>query len=247
MTEYDKYCPVSMASEVLADRWTPLIIRELVMGSTRFNDITRGLPGISRSLLVQRLGHLERKGVLERWPSPGGRGFEYHLTPAGKDLEGVMMALGRWSVEWLYQELDPHDVDAVTLMWWLHRRVDAEALPPGRAVVRFDHTAPERQQIWLVVDRGAASVCMQHPGFESDAVVTCTTPALADVFSGRDTWRRAVGDGAIVVDGPPRLTKALPRWFLWSPFAPDMQTAVRRRAAGPGSIDDACDPYPAPS
>ncbi len=94
MTEYDKYCPVSMGSEVIADRWTPLIVRELILGSTRFNDIARGLPGISRSLLVQRLGHLERKGVLERWPSPGGRGYEYHLTQAGKDLEGVVMALG---------------------------------------------------------------------------------------------------------------------------------------------------------
>jgi DNA-binding HxlR family transcriptional regulator len=229
VTEYDKYCPVSMGSEVIADRWTPLIVRELILGSTRFNDIARGLPGISRSLLVQRLGHLERKGVIERWPSPGGRGNEYHLTPAGKDLEGVVMALGRWSIEWLFHELHPHDVDARTLTWWLHHRVDHAQLPPGRTVIQIDHTAPERIQIWIVLDRGVASVCMHHPGFDSDLVVTCPTPALADVFSGRDTWRRAVDSGDIGVEGPPQLARALPRWFMWSPFAPDVRDRMRRR------------------
>ena len=232
MTEYDRYCPISMGSEVIADRWTPLIVRELILGSTRFNDIARGLPGISRSLLVQRLGHLERKGVLEKWPSPGGRGHEYHLTPAGKDLEGVVMALGRWSIEWLFHELHPHDIDARTLTWWLHHRVNDAQLPPGRTVIQIDHTSPQRLSVWIVLERGAASVCMQHPGFDSDLIVTCTTAALADVFSGRDTWRRAVDSGAICVDGPPRLARALPRWFVWSPFAPDVNARVRSNRRG---------------
>lgn len=229
MTEYDRYCPISMGSEVIADRWTPLILRELILGSTRFNEIARGLPGISRSLLVQRLGHLERKGVLERWPSPAGRGSEYRLTAAGKDLEGVVMALGRWSVEWLFHEMHPHDIDARTLTWWLHHRVNVAQLPPGRVVIQFDHTAPERISIWMVLDRGAASVCMQHSGFDSDLVVTCTTPALADVFSGRDSWRRAVESGDIRVAGAPRLAAAIPRWFTWSPFAPDVRSAAGRQ------------------
>lgn len=232
VTEYDRYCPVSMASEVIADRWTPLIVRELILGSTRFNDIARGLPGISRSLLVQRLKHLERKGVLERWPALGGRGHEYRLTPAGKDLEGVVMALGRWSIEWLFQELHPHDIDARTLTWWLHHRVNHGQLPPGRMVVEFRHTEPQRITIWIVLERESASVCMHHPGFASDLVVTCTTAALADVFSGRDTWRCATEDGRIAVDGAPRLARALPRWFTWSPFAPDVRAAVGRTASG---------------
>jgi DNA-binding HxlR family transcriptional regulator len=219
-----------MGSEVIADRWTPLILRELILGSTRFNDIARGLPGISRSLLVQRLGHLERKGVLERWPSANGRGSEYHLTPAGKDLEGVVMALGRWSVEWLFHELHPHDVEATTLTWWLHHRINPVQFPPGRIVVQFDHTAPERQAIWMVLDRGSASVCMIHPGFDTDVLVTCTTPALADVFSGRESWSRAIDAGTIKVEGPPLLTRALPRWFTWSPFAPDVRQAVRKES-----------------
>ncbi len=219
MTEYGDYCPVQMAAEVVADRWTPLIIRELVLGNTRFNDIARGLPGISRSLLVQRLRHLEKKGVVETWPAPTGRGHEYHLTRAGQDLERVLDSLGRWAVEWLFDDLRPHDVPATTLMWWMHRRVDPSAFPPVRTVVEFRHTAPQPQTIWLVLDGGEVSVCHQHPGFEVDVVATASTGDFADVFQGLRTWPEAVGDGRIDVAGPPRLTDRLPRWFRWSPWA----------------------------
>jgi DNA-binding HxlR family transcriptional regulator len=224
---YGSFCPVALGSEVLADRWTPLILRELLLGNTRFNDIARGLPGISRSLLVQRLRHLERKGVVETWPSPTGRGREYHLTPAGKDLEGVVEALGRWAVEWLFDDLRPHEVDPTNLLWWMHRRMNVEGLPPGRVVIQFDHTAPTRVTLWMVLDRGEASVCIQHPGFDTDVLVTTTTPALAEVFQGYVTWASAVSSKAIRVDGPPSLVRALPRWFLWSPWA----DATRARAA----------------
>jgi DNA-binding HxlR family transcriptional regulator len=226
--DYGRFCPVSLASEVLADRWTLLVIRELVLGNTRFNDIARGLPGISRSLLVQRLRHLERKGVIERWPSPSGKGHEYHLTPAGKDLEEVVVVVGRWAVEWLFDDLRPHEVDPVQLTWWMHRRMDDEQLPPGRVVVQFDHTAPARKSVWIVVDRGSPSVCITHPGFDPDLVVTTTTPGLAEVFSGRVTWAEAVDAGTVRVDGAPRLAKALPRWFLWSPF----HDVTQRRVTG---------------
>ncbi|NYJ00809.1 DNA-binding HxlR family transcriptional regulator [Nocardioides thalensis] len=219
MPDYGDFCPVQMAAEVVADRWTPLIIRELVLGNTRFNDIARAMPGISRSLLVQRLRHLERKGVLETWPSPTGRGSEYHLTPAGRDLERVIDSLGRWAIEWLFDELRPHDVPPTTLMWWMHRRVDRDRFPPHRTVVEFRHTAPSPETIWLVIDRGEVSVCMQHPGFEVDVFVGATTPDLADVFQGYCTWREAVDAGRIQVQGPPRLVNALPTWFLWSPWA----------------------------
>jgi DNA-binding HxlR family transcriptional regulator len=230
MPDYGRYCPVSLGSEVLADRWTPLILRELVLGSTRFNDIARCLPGISRSLLVQRLRHLERHGVLETWPSPTGRGNEYHLTPAGKDLEPVLGELGRWAVTWLFDELHPEEIDPVTLMWWLHRRVDTTRLPPGRVVIEFNHTAPDPQRIWMVLDRGEASVCVQHPGFDEDIVITCTTPELSYVFNGRARWRDAVAGGAITVDGAPALVKALPKWFLWSPFADLVAERAPRRS-----------------
>jgi DNA-binding HxlR family transcriptional regulator len=224
MPDYGRFCPVALGTEVLGDRWTPLVVRELLLGNTRFNDIARGLPGISRSLLTQRLRHLERVGVLERWPVGGAA--EYRLTPAGKDLEQIVFALGRWAIEWRYDELHPEEVDPVTLMWWMHRRVDTGNLPPGRVVVEFLHTAPAKQVLWMVLDRGEASVCIQHPGFDSDLVVTTTTAALSAVFNGTSTWRDALGSGAIVVDGPPKLARGLPSWFLWSPFA----ASTRERA-----------------
>jgi len=218
MPDYGDYCPVQMAAEVIADRWTPLIIRELVLGNTRFNDIARAMPGISRTLLVQRLRHLEKNGVLETWPSPTGRGSEYHLTPAGKDLERVIDSLGRWAIEWLFDDMQPHDVPPTTLMWWMRRRVDPSAFPPVRTVVEFRHTAPKAQTIWLVLDHGDVSVCYQHPGFEVDLIATATTAAFADVFQGYRTWREAIDAGLIDVAGPSRLAAALPRWFLWSPW-----------------------------
>jgi DNA-binding HxlR family transcriptional regulator len=229
--DYGRFCPVALGSEVLADRWTPLILRELILGNTRFNDIARGLPGISRSLLVQRLRHLERMGVVELWPSPTGRGNEYHLTPAGKDLEDVVMAIGRWAVHWLFDDLRPHDVDAVNLLWWMHRRIDESQLPANRVVIEFSHTAPERTVIWMVLDRGEASVCVQHPGFEPDVVVTCATPALAEVFAGFDTWARALSTGALRIDGPPALVRRLPRWFLLSPFVDDTRAMAEAARA----------------
>lgn len=219
MPDYGHYCPVAMASEVIADRWTPLIIRELVLGNVRFNDIARGMPGISRSLLVQRLRHLERMGVVETWPSPTGKGSEYHLTPAGKDMERVVDALGKWAIEWLFDDIRPHDIDPVTLTWWMHRRIRPERFPPVRTVIEFRHTAPKPETIWIVLERGTASVCTQHPGFEADLVITATTGALSDVFNGFCHWDRSVADGSISVTGTPRLVRALPTWFLWSPFA----------------------------
>ena len=226
MPEYGRFCPVALSSEVLADRWTPLIVRELILGNTRFNDIARGMPGISRTLLTQRLRHLERRGVLETWPSPTGRGNEYHLTPAGKDLEPVLEAMGKWSVEWLYEDFDD-DVEATTLMWWMHRRVAEEGLPPGRVIVEFDHTAPVAIKVWLVLDRGEPSVCMQHPGSEPDLVVRVSTPTLARVFSGAERWSTAVANGDLEVAGPPALVKKLPTWFLWSPWAEQTRAKAR--------------------
>jgi DNA-binding HxlR family transcriptional regulator len=218
MPDYGRYCPVALASEVVADRWTPLILRELILGNTRFNDIARGMPGISRSLLVQRLRHLERRGVVETWPSPTGKGNEYHLTAAGKDLERVIDSLGRWAIEWLFDELRPHDVDPVTLTWWMHRRIASDRLPPVRTVVEFRHVGAEQEMIWLVLERGEASVCIQHPGYDVNLLVTTTTADLADVFQGYSRWADSVRDGRITVDGPPRLVRDLPKWFQWSPW-----------------------------
>jgi DNA-binding HxlR family transcriptional regulator len=224
--EYGQYCPVSLGSEVVADRWTPLILREMVLGSTRFNDIERGLPGISRSLLLQRLGHLERKGVLERRPARAGRGNEYHLTPAGRDLEGVIMALGEWAIRWMYAEPEPADVDPVALTWWMHRRVDTPRLPDRRVVIEFDYKGVNATVIWLILDRGEPSVCVKHPGFDSDISVVTDTASFMRVFSGIESLGDARRRGTVTLDGPTSLTRSFGTWFLWSPFAPTVREAV---------------------
>ena len=225
MKDYVQYCPVALASSVIAERWTPLIIRELVLGGRRFNEIDRGLPGISRSLLKQRLDYLERKGVVDRVELGQGGGHEYHLTPAGRDLEGVIMAVGEWAVRWMFTEPEPREVDAVTLTWWMSRRVVADALPPQRTVLEFDYRGDDATRIWLVIDRGETSVCTDPPGFDVDVVVTTEPIDLMRVFAGITSYSQALSSGSIVVAGPRRLTRALPHWFAWSPFAP----AVRER------------------
>ena len=224
--DYRQYCPVSLGSEVVADRWTPLILREMVLGSTRFNDIERGLPGISRTLLAQRLGHLERKGVLERHPARAGRGSEYHLTAAGKDLEVVIMALGEWAVRWMYAEPDPATVDPVALTWWMHRRVDTARLPDRRVVIEFDYGGVNAMVIWLILDRGEPSVCVKHPGFDCDLRVTTEPAAFMRVFSGSESLADARRRGTVTIDGPTTLTRAFGSWFLWSPFAPTVREVL---------------------
>jgi DNA-binding HxlR family transcriptional regulator len=213
MPEYGRFCPVSLTTEVLADRWTPLIVRELVLGNTRFNDIARGLPGISRSLLTARLRHLEKRGVVERWSS------EYHLTPAGRDLEKIIDAFGRWAVEWLFDELYPHEVHPHTLMWWMHRRTDPARFPDRRVVLEFVFTGPDSMTVWLVLEHGEVSVCHQHPGFDTDVQLRATTATYSDIFNGPLTWPEAVRSGAVDISGPPKLVRELPGWFLWSPWA----------------------------
>ena len=223
--DYAQYCPIALASEVIAERWTPLIVRELVLGGRRFNEIDRGLPGISRSLLKQRLDHLERKGVVERVELTHGRGHEYRLTPAGRDLEGVLLAVGEWAVRWMFSEPEPRNVDPVTLTWWMSRRLVAEEIPEHRTVVEFDYRGDDPTRIWIVLDRGDASVCTEPPGFDSDVVVTTEPVALMRVFSGITSYAQALESGVIRLAGPPHLTRRVPRWFAWSPFAP----AVRER------------------
>ena len=229
MAEHASYCPVNLTTEVLGDRWTPLIVRELLLGSTRFNDLVRALPGISRSLLSQRLGHLERRGVLEAWPSRTGRGSEYHLTPAGRDLEGVLDAYGRWAVEWLYEDLQAQEMPPTTLMWWMHRRVDPANFPPGRTVLEFRFSRPT-QTIWPLLENGAADVCIQHPGGDVDLVASATARTFGHIFQGRRRWQEAVANGDVDVVGPPRLNRGLPTWFTWSPWADVTEERAARAA-----------------
>ena len=137
------------------------------------------------------------------------------------------MALGEWTVRWRFTDPEAADVDPVTLTWWMHRRVDADRLPDRRVVIEFDYRGADATQIWLVLDRGDPSVCVKHPGFDSDVIVTTDTVSMMRVFSGIDTLAEAAAKGSIDLAGMPALTRGFGHWFLWSPFVP----AVRRHLA----------------
>jgi DNA-binding HxlR family transcriptional regulator len=161
MQKYKQYCPVARASEILADRWTPLIVRELILGSHRFNEIERGLPGISRSLLASRLRDLEDAGVVERLPSAQSNVAAYHLSEAGRDLKTVIETLGAWGVRWAFGEPRPEELDAGLLVWRIHQRINRELLPERRTVVEFDFTGP-RARRGVVAARATGGFGMRH-------------------------------------------------------------------------------------
>lgn len=218
MRGYGQFCPIAIASEVFAERWTPLVVRELYCGSRRFNDLRRGLPRIPRSILVQRLRTLEATGVVERRVDDAGRGVEYHLTPAGAELGEVVLTLGDWAKRWADVEIDDSKLDTDLLIWDIHRRLHGDRLPDHRAVVQIDLTGAREKSYWLVLERPEASVCWFDPGFEPDLVVTADTVALHRVWVGQLPLAPALRDGLIEVDGPDHLRRSFPDWLKLSVF-----------------------------
>lgn len=228
MGSYGQYCPIAKGAEILAERWTPLIIRDVMLGAHRFNDIERGLPGISRSLLAGRLRRLVRAGVIEqRTAIPGGRA-EYHLTSAGQELGQVVDRLGEWAARWAFRDPNPDEQDPVLLLWWMHGRINRELLPPRRVVVRFDLRGATKRYMWLVLERSDISVCPTDPGFDTDVVVTAHIGALYRVWLGRTTLGHALNDGLVEIDGAPALVRAFPRWLQWSHLAGAVRSAAAR-------------------
>ena len=232
MQKYNQYCPVARATEIFADRWTPLIVRELILGSHRFNEIERGLPGISRSLLASRLRDLEASGVIERLPGAQPKTAHYHLTEAGRELKNVIEALGAWGVRWAFGEPQPAELDATLLVWKIHQRINRELLPEGRTVIELDFTGPRPHRAWLVLQRSEVSVCVTPPGFETDLIVRSDLAYFYRVWFGEIPYDAALGCGAVVVEGLPRLSRQLPQWFMWSPMSPFVREREQSRARG---------------
>ena len=230
MRSYAQYCPVAKASEVLGDRWTLLIVREMLGGASGFNELQRGLPGISRSVLTDRLRALERAEVIERRTGPKGRTLDYRLAPAGRDLQPVVQAIGEWGTTWSFTEPRPEELDPDLLIVWMARHVDRRRLPPGRTVVRFDFRAPGRRY-WMVLEPAEVSVCLQHPGFDVDLEVGVDTAALYRVYLGRAELGGAIRAGQVTLRGPRALQRGFGRWFTWSACAPASRAAPARRTA----------------
>jgi len=212
---YGSFCPVAKASEIITTRWTPLILRELICGASRFNEIHRGVPLMSRGLLSQRLKELVEVGVIERVEAPGMRGGEYRLTEAGEQLRPIVVALGLWGLRWVESALDSRDWDAGVLMWDMRRRIEISALPQGRTVISFAFSdAPAEMRVWwLVVDNGDVDLCQSDPGYEVDLYVTTTVPAMARVWIGKESLQRAIETETIELHGDRRLSGSIASWL----------------------------------
>ncbi|UMG91416.1 helix-turn-helix domain-containing protein [Nocardioides sp. TF02-7] len=218
MTDYGQFCPVSKAMEVLDERWTMLVVRELLMGSTRFNQLRRGVPRMSPALLSKRLRRLERAGLLVRFGS--GTRTSYQLTEAGRALGPVVDAIAAWGTSWL--DLRDDDLDPQFLFFHISRSVPAERWPVARTVVRFVATdaRPRSAQWWLVAHRGEVDLCDFDPGYEVDAHVTSDLRTLSLLWRGDLRWERTVRDGAVRVDAPAAVRQALPDWLGHSVLEP---------------------------
>jgi DNA-binding HxlR family transcriptional regulator len=215
---YQQFCPVAKAMELLDERWTLLVVRELMSGSERFNELRRGLPRMSPTLLSRRLHQLVRTGVVERHTD--GNDVRYVLTRAGHELRTVVEALGAWGIRWV-GELGDQDLDPSLLLWDMHRNVDLTAVPAGRTVVRFrfpDVTSGSRDW-WLVINHDDVDVCDFDPGHEVTVTVTTDLRSLVRIWRGDLSWSRALQADMLDVQGPETLRRAFPRWFTLSEFA----------------------------
>src|SRR5881396_2411618 len=227
--EYGQFCPVSRGAEIFAERWTPLILRELLNGSHRFSELQLGLPRISRNLLTQRLASLASAGVIERRPAKRGRGFGYHLTSAGEELRPVVEALGAWGYRWGGADLPSEQLDPVLLMWFIRRRVQIQALHRARTVVRFDFRRP-RRSFWLRIEPPVVDLCFTDEGFDVELVVDADLAALTAVWLGRLRLAEACAAGSIRLDGDEDARPLVGRWFGLSPFADGGAERILARA-----------------
>lgn len=236
MMRYGQFCPIAKAAEIVAERWTPLVLHELLAGSTRFNDIRRGVPLMSQTLLSTRLKELERVGIVERLGT-GQRAHEWHLTEAGRALGPVIHQLGEWGLRYAQDPLEEDDLDVTVLVWNMKRRVDPGVFPPGRTTVCFVFTGvrDDRKQWWLVNERGAVDLCPFDPGFPVDVYVTTDVRTMVTIWFGKLTWQAAIRSGRVEVTGPRRLRDRLRSWFLLSPLAATSDAGAEGETAGRSS------------
>ncbi len=243
MKSYRQYCPIARASEVFAERWTPLIVRNIFLGCETFSAIEAGAPGIPRSLLRQRLDLLEQIGVVARAPKAQGRGSRYVLTEAGRELWEVCDSLGRWGTRWL--EIAPWHLDPYVVLWSFAQAAQTERLPAGHITVRLDFLDQplKNRHFWLVLDRGDIELCVSDPGFVPDLIVSAETEPFARWFMGQLTWSAVLRAGRVSIEGPRSLARAFPEWTDRSRYAP-LEAALageRRHGRGPLSPASASD------
>lgn len=223
---YFQFCPVAMAAEILCTRWTMVLVRELVAGSTRFNDIRRGVPRMSRTLLAQRLRELEAAGIVERHPVAGTQAVDYLLTDAGKDLLPLVEAFGIWGQKWVESEPSLERLDVSLLMWDMRRNLDPSPLPPGRTVLNFHfpELAVSKSSWWLIVEaNGDVDLCQVDPGFDVDLFVTTDLRTMTEIWMGLTTVSKAARKLDLI--GSRDVVASMQKWLGLSPFAAEKKLA----------------------
>jgi DNA-binding HxlR family transcriptional regulator len=226
---YGQYCPIARGAEIFAERWTPLIIRNLHLGCGSFSEILEGAPGLSRTLLSERLKHLERLGIVRSAAKPSGRGRHYQLTPAGHGLYAVCDALGEWGAQWL--EIAPEHLDPFVALWSMCNALRRDRLPDRRIVIRFDFTGRRpRERYWLLIERRETEICREYPGLDEDLFITAEAEAFVRWHAGHLAWAEATRDGRIQLHGPMWLVRAFPTWNARSSFA-DIKPVSRTAAS----------------
>ena len=218
MSSYGQFCPVAKAMELLDERWTLLVVRELLEGSAHFNDLRRGVPKMSPALLSKRLKSLARAGVVDRAEIDGRT--TYSLTQCGQELAAVVEALGAWGVRWI-GELGEQDLDPHLLMWDIQRHIPMERWPRARTTVAFHlaGVAPKASHWWLVVAEGRADVCDFDPGYDVTATVAASLRALIEIWRGDMSWSRALLDGSVAISGAADAHRSVPTWLGQSKLA----------------------------
>jgi len=234
MEGYGQYCPLAKGAEVFAERWTPLILRELLRGSTAFNDVHRGVPRMSRSLLSSRLRKLEDCGVIERRAGDGRGSVSYMLTQAGRELSVVVSELGSWAQRWYRSTLDKHELDPGVLMWDIRCTIDVGALPKVRTIVQvvFTDLDARRRNWWLVVESGEVDLCPIDPGDPPALVILATLRTITRIWMGECSVEASQREKLLELRGAPALRRSLLQWLRLSPYAPIQSAIAARRAAG---------------
>ncbi|MEI4196935.1 winged helix-turn-helix transcriptional regulator [Roseovarius sp. E0-M6] len=218
---YGQFCPISMASEVLCARWTPLLLRELSCGSIRFNDLRRGLPRMSPSLLSKRLGELEAAGVITS-VTRNKNIKEYRLTQAGEELRPLVMGIGAWGQRWVESELSLSNLDPELLIWDMHRSLNIDPLPDHRICLQFvfSNLPKARQNYWLLIDpQSGVEACYSDPGHEVDLYADCHLRTMTAIWMGLDTVEKAVNEDRLELTGTRAIAARMQEWLGLSPFA----------------------------
>jgi DNA-binding HxlR family transcriptional regulator len=218
---YGQFCPVAMAAEILCTRWTVLLLREMCAGSTRFNELRKGVPLMSPALLSKRLRQLEDAGIVNRVPTKKSGGHEYHLTPAGKELQPIVFSMGFWGQRWISSQSTLKNLDPSLLMWDMRRNLNVTPMPDRQCTIQFLYSdlSPAKQKWWLVIENGQTDLCSVDPGFDVDLYVVSNLRTMTAIWMGLTTVQKELQANQLELLGDAKLRKSMQTWLGLSPFA----------------------------